>query len=793
MKGVALVTVLLLLAACNEEDDLSSRKTNSSNETMSQDQAGQSNVVADSLSREVGPIEIHFTLNRKNEAVTTVVAEGETRLLTMQMETAEATETHEEKVHTASFSQPWLAASDITESFTLANKGIIDILMVIDDSDSMQNVHTKLKDLVNGNDLQLLNGVEHSSWQLALADIRAAGCLRAVVDKNNVANYLKFLQDIGNADANRESKHERAIYKANKVLDLNNNCRQAGALGVDWLRQKSTLAVIVVTDEDHQCYRPNKPDSTGDNNTFHCDNIQKIKDKFTQLTTKGKVSWLKLYGIMDETNTCGAMRNDKNIDASRRRCYARRADMSRCTFTNPCALRNNNHKLNSANFAELGFDIKDIFRHDYAGIFSEIMSDIEAELQDRFLLKARPKENSLTVEIDGKEVHSSLYTIDRDNHILQFNNNSLQTLTAGLNNPTVSVSYQADATPDHLYQFDIDSKADIDATGGAALTLSINGVEKVIGTHYRVERNNDDSVTIELLGNDANRKLLFPEGATATVTYRELLQHYPPLVLQQPDIDAKSIRVYVDGVATTEFTIGDTTVTEEDGSVAKKTVVFNDGHQPQHEQVVKITYTYYTATQKLSYDDNVQDKYTVTAESCAKSSDRSAIPCRHENGMITFSTDDFERGLEIIVNMTVEGLEKGEILVPDNLVAGSLLLTMDGESRCDKSAMVINDGIINLTSDEAKQRCPFLSNWNPTGGDDIKLSYQTYIPNQEVEVINSAILSHTGSFNSERWEVYLRSAKKEEGDDYEIKGRKVIFKGQLDPDTKGKVDVYLVP
>ena len=97
---------------------------------------------------------------------------------------------------------------------------------------------------------------------------------------------------------------------------------------------------------------------------------------------------------------------------------------------------------------------------------------------------------------------------------------------------------------------------------------------------------------VALLGSDAEKKALFPEGATATVTYRELPQHYPTLVLKQHDILRKKttaegqtepdydIKVHVGGTATTEYVVGETTVTEQDQNnqqvtVKKKTLTFN--------------------------------------------------------------------------------------------------------------------------------------------------------------------------------------------------------------------------
>ena len=782
MASVVLGFALLVLG-CNEAVELSGDGDRASEVARaSQDQEG---VVAPQLSSEVGPIEVPFTLNEKNAPVTTVVAEGEVRVLTMQLETAEAVEIYEEKVHDEQFEQKWLKSSQISETFAIANQGIVDIVLIIDDSDSMQSVHKKLKGLVSGNNLKLLKGIENSNWKLAIADTQAKNaCVLAVITKNNIADYLKTIEKIENVQ--ELDHHERVVPQLRWAVG--GSCPQSGA---DWMRPKSTLAVIVATDEDHQCQWANSPGNTGDGNTYDCA-MAGVSKNVQKVLTSGKVDTLKLYGIMDETNTCGMMRSNSQLG----HCYAKQADMSKCKFTNPCArgdiasgsirTGDDDFKFRSANFAALGFNIKDIHRSDYAGVFNDIITDLKPTLQNRFLLKRAAEKSTLTIKINGTDIATADYTLV-DDKVLEMKGQALTDLEGGA---TMTVAYRIKDSVPFKDTFSIDSKADM-----STVVVSINGTEKVKDTDYRISGND-----IALIGSSqADKEKIFPEDATAVVSYRHLRKHYPTFILKQPDIVAGSIKVYVDDVATMNFTLG--TVTQQrldsDGNTADvemTTVSFKQNHWPQHEQVVKITYSYYTPTKILSYDDNVPAKYSVTAASCKESEDTSVtVSCRHENGMIVFDAADFERDLEVIINLTVAGLQEGEVLVPDNLVASSLLLTMDGEDACDQSTMVIESGVINLTSDKAKQRCPFLANWDPDSGDDIKLSYQTYTPNQEVEVINSAILSHTGSFSSERWEVYLGGTKKKKDEDYTISGRKITFTGQIAPDQKGKVDVYLVP
>ena len=796
-KTGVLMLALLLVASCGDKveqnDDTGSNPETTDEPTTT---PPSSNIV-----KTVGPIEIPFILNKSNAPVKVVVAEGETRMVKMRMEIAQETETHEEKVHSVSFDQPWLASSDITESFTLDNKGIVDILLIVDDSDSMQAVHGKLKALASNSELKLLKGIEHSNWRLAIADTQGGGCLRAVIDKNNISDYLTIMKDI--EDVAATDHHERVVFKIRKLMGvIDGAC--TGKLGAGWFRPKSTLAIIAVTDEDHQCSWSNSPGNTGDGNTYHCtmtgDNS--VDSELKKITSSGKVDWMKLYGIMDETATCGKMRQDASIG----HCYASDADASQCGFTNPCASRGAAHKFRSANFAQAGFTIKDINRSDYAGIFDEVVEDINDALQDRFMLKAKPDlsesaTKKFTVSINDTKVSESLYTVDANNKTLTFNNNSLQTLIADIDTPVIQVSYQVDGQVNHMHQFVIDAKADELATGDAALTLSINGAKKNKGTDYSMTRNTDD-VTVSLKGEDAARKLLFPEGATATITYRVKREHYPDLVLKQTDLVFKEdgatpdLNVHVDGEVATEFKVKEVDVKLEGQNITvkKKAVVFNANHQPQHGEVVRIDYKYYTATKKLSYDDELQDKYSVDSIKCYKSSDASEVQCGHANGLITFHTDAFTRDTDIRVVMKVKGLENGQITVPDNVVTGSMELSKvtDSSTVCPEAKMVIVNGVINLAAQTATG-CEFVENWQDSDNDSIYLSYKTFVPNQVVEVISGDILSYAGRYSKERWDVFIDNVKKTKDTDYTIKGRKVTFTDTQPPDTKGKVEVYLEP
>lgn len=783
---IILFALLLTFGGCSEESDFSP----ADNTEETEDNNTSNNSSTGKLKSRIGPIEVPFTLNPKNPVVTTVVAEDETRIFTQQLQTDRASKVYSEVVHARTFEQTWVAENDITENFAVEEKGIVDILMIVDDSGSLQGVHAKLKDLLSTGNKKLLGGLADSSWQVAIADTQYDGCLLAVISESNLAEYATTIDTIANS-ANSEG-NERALRKVRKVLpDMfanNNDCQ--GKLGPDWLRQKSLLVLIVITDEDHQCSYSGAPDSAGDNNTYQCHGI-KFNRKFkSKILDTGKVASAQFFGIMDETDTCAVARARPDGN-----CYA---EDNVCNFANPCFDKKDTHKYRSANFVKAGFTIKDINRNDYAGIFDAIAREVKQSIQDRFYLRAVPDTSkALSVKIDGSEVYTSHYTIDAENRILNFNGNSLATLTAGVSNPRVEISYTIKNAPDFVSEFVL---VDNDNNGTNRIDMStvvvmINGVEKTKDTDYSISGN-----TISLLGDEAAKKALFPEAATAVVSYRHKTEFYPPLVLEHLDIVDDSVSVHVGGSEVTAFTIGDITIKETDGEgveqdVDRKTVVFNSGSEPAHEQDVEVAYTYYTSNKILAYDDNVADKYSVTSVSCSDESD-AEVPCEHADGKIIFRAEHVEHDRSIKAVLQVEGLEDGQILVPDNLVKGTLLLSMSGrDDTCGEEKMVISDGIIDLTSAAAQAKCGFLHGWDlRTDSRHVSLTYQTFTPQQSIDVIHKDISSYIGRFVfKEVWEVYLNGVKKEKDKDYTIKDRTITLKGTIVPDTKGKVNVYLDP
>lgn len=132
----------------------------------------------------------------------------------------------------------------IRETFPLANAGILDLIVVVDNSGSMReeqaNLSTRLSDLISK--------VENTNWQIGVVTTDS-GCLRTLISRDD------YLADPVGTRAAFESAVkvgtqgddvERGILHA--VQGLKGVC---GSETYSWVREGGTQAALIVTDEDN--------------------------------------------------------------------------------------------------------------------------------------------------------------------------------------------------------------------------------------------------------------------------------------------------------------------------------------------------------------------------------------------------------------------------------------------------------------------------------------------------------------------------------------------------------------
>lgn len=287
------------------------------------------------------------------------------------------------------------------ETFNPAiDRGLLDLLLVIDDSKSMKIVRNTLKDRLE----DLLKHIDNSNWQIKVVDVDASNiCEHTIITKNNEEEWAKLLSTFS---ANPNS-NERTLQKAQAALGLqamnkDHNCPK-------WLRDGSTLAAVIITDEDSQCTNPDADDNNlEDDNSFRCDNL--VEDFITSFKGLRTETEPKLYGIFDTEKNCGDIRTSTYIDKD---CYLKEDADTFCWFTNPCYGRDDLYKFRSANYLAHQ-DQPPKFDHvlhlgatdeEYATFLQSISAKIKDILQDQYTLKKEPdttKEIKVTVGEDTK-------------------------------------------------------------------------------------------------------------------------------------------------------------------------------------------------------------------------------------------------------------------------------------------------------------------------------------------------------------------------------------------------------
>ena len=183
-----------------------------------------------------------------------------------------------------SFSSQQTAAQQSTESFTPEKKthDKLDILLVIDESGSMDKTHLTLSSRLD----DLLAAVKDTDWQIAITTTNPLSCVLTVIDKHT-PNYKQIFTDTINQETLQDSyqdyslylnsDQEQAIYGA--IRGLRGDCIAARSLDdkneyristvavkdsnrgyssscqkkKTWVRDGSMLAILLITDADHQC------------------------------------------------------------------------------------------------------------------------------------------------------------------------------------------------------------------------------------------------------------------------------------------------------------------------------------------------------------------------------------------------------------------------------------------------------------------------------------------------------------------------------------------------------------
>lgn len=140
----------------------------------------------------------------------------------------------------------------VTDTFTQGNSGyaasetfkavvdrVVDILIVVDNSPSMEEEQVNLAQKM----MALISVIQDADWRIAVTTTDPNDvCLRGIINKADADAQTKFYNAVHAGDAG--TGHERGILKA--VRSLPGQCANE-----NWVRPNSTLAVLIVSDEDN--------------------------------------------------------------------------------------------------------------------------------------------------------------------------------------------------------------------------------------------------------------------------------------------------------------------------------------------------------------------------------------------------------------------------------------------------------------------------------------------------------------------------------------------------------------
>ena len=681
-----------------------------------------------------------INLSQPNRVQKTITMESK-RNSTQQRVMAKSRKQHLKRIH-----QTGSKGHEKSDKFVRSrDKGLLDLLLVIDDSESMKNVHGYLKDGLS----DLLQQIDNSNWQIKIVDVDFDNkCQSTIITKDNRDRYRQLLQTFS---ANPNSQ-ERTLQKAKAALHLNpfnNDCPS-------WLRDDSTLAAIIITDENQQCNaNSSSPDNNGNDNSFFCGNlVGDFISGFQNLRT-----YTKLYGIFNKEATCGEIREEYH-NSYHSDCYDRNVKKRVCIKTNPCYDKDENYKYRSGSYLAHSDDFQGILhilsnKQEFKNFLRQVSSGIEDVLQDQFTLTAIPDVSTLKVTVDGKPKNSRHFEIN--DKILSFKEVKGNKFKG--NNITVTYVPAGGVVP-YLSELPIDdNQVDLN-------TLKVKVGSKTLrkNTHYTVSNN-----TVIL----KNAERDFPSGSTAVLRWQKKTSYEPK---QKEFLFAGNREMVADTVSIAGYDASRYRVTSNPNKV-----IFNSDQEPSFGATFNIRYQHY-GNDKLTYPHNYRN--TVTDVSCTP------VPCSLSGDNIVFNSRDFQRGKTVTVTLTVEGLKSDRRPVPQYHVKDSIELSLDNTKCTEKELLIVENELMLTTNDATDEGCQVLASLRQHPNQEITLSYRLFTPKQEVEVEIDKLSEYAG-YRTEQWKVFVAGKEQTKDEDYTVSGRKITFTGDHPPDSKGEIIIFI--
>ena len=389
----------------------------------------------------------------------------------------------ERAVYSSRFQQTGTYGEPVTENFTQNDKGILDILMVIDNSRSMKDAQDNLAQGLPA----LLNYVSDSNWQIAITSTDRRECIRRVITADTPDYEQVFADTITGLGVHGSSVEETMLMA---YRGLRGECQGKTHA---WLRENSSVAVIIVTDEDHQCYkslknygrdnrRPSKKvlcyNKSDKKNKQRADFYRPIDDFYNYLSeSRVPGESAKVYGIIDPRT----IEKDGLLVRGSKRFREWRSKDNKPLFDQ---------------IANISSD-----QAGYETILQSISEDISIILKDQFVLKHDPSIGTMEVKVTAAGETTALH-----HNEFMVKDKVLTINSAPPRGATIDVHYAHSAEPDVknfiLPQLPLPDSVSIEIDDGGQISTA-------------------EPDLYELVEQEIKFYQAPPKGSTLTISYKE--------------------------------------------------------------------------------------------------------------------------------------------------------------------------------------------------------------------------------------------------------------------------------
>ncbi|MDE3269168.1 MAG: hypothetical protein OYH77_02675, partial [Pseudomonadota bacterium] len=625
---------------------------------------------------------------------------------------------------------------EISESFAQNESGVLDILMVIDNSLSMGRVQKNMASRLTS----LLDYLADSNWQIAITSTDTRDCIRGIINKE-MTDYESIYHDTIKNLGIDGSMFEEAIVMASRSLQ--GKCKDTTT---PWLRDDASLAVIIVTDEDHQCYawKKDQPKPTGEKRHEFC---YSEHDSDT-------VKLEKLYRSMDDLYS---YLQDIRIPKVTAKVYGILNPLDRDQNSNPTSgsriFKSWRKKVNGRRIGVPFFDkIASIKASDYSSLLQSLSEDISVILKNQFSLKQIPDRGSLTVTVSSAGETTTLppsaYTVA---------GKTLTLKQAPVEGSVIDVNYTYARRP-YLKEF--------------ALPHTIISDSLIV--NYLLDGR---TTTVDASDYDYRaKKLIFsvppPAGANIQIDYKEKIALKRTFQLSSEG-KISDIEVKVAGIQVDDYRI-----------TSRNTLVFPAAAIPPEKSLIEV---FYRTVLKdiLNYEIDIHPRIQANGLSCTNS-DGEDIACYHrrhgQTNIVVFDAQDFVAGQMITVKQVLD-VRTNDIALHADHVLESVVLKI-GSDICSAADLTIINNTVILHSEEALLGCPVLRR----SSGSIELTYQHREVLQQFTIEKSFFTDHL--YEYAYWQVFVNGTQLSE-EEFMVNNRVVTFTDTLPGNAEVKIKVSL--